>query len=338
MKVDHFMDECRYNVKSPNNRSFAAKAAGLLLFLAILPVASLLSQDAGFPAPPEFKPYKGIPGKVTKYNYFNYLDVRDAGGTNNRQAMGEYWELYFGYDSVFRQKKKFREFVVNQIYEKNGNVFFEDTTQVHFVVPADGGNVWGRLVLSGDKSYRLRLIKEKPFINKVVFDGKPAIAFDRFVDSVPLPPRVGYYPHSVVTRIQVSKFDHQEFTWNVKDTLYRQKVMGPFWDIKIDVRNNQNLVDKQVSTVEIMESYYRACTKANGKILKSRPRELLFTLPLDKAQLWVRVTVSLDGVYFVRAVRQSDEDRVPPTKSVVVAPPAPVDSTAVKTGGSDKQP
>jgi hypothetical protein len=295
-----------------------------LLLLVMFPAVRLAAQGADNPAPPAFKPYKGIPGKVAKYNYFNYLDIRDQEGANNRQAMGEYWEISYVYDSVFRQKRKFREFFVGQVYEKNGSLYFEDTTQIHFVVPAEGGNIWGRLVLSSDKAYRLRLIREVPFHNRVEFDVKQSVAFDQFVDSAPLPPRVGYLPHSVITRIQVSKFDHQEFNWNAKDTLYRQRVMGPYWDVKIETRNGQNLVDKQVSTVEIMESYYRACVKANGKIMKSRPRELLFTLPVDKAVLWVRITASLDGVYFVRVIRQSDADKVLPVKTVVAAPPTPV--------------
>ena len=90
-------------------------------------------------------------------------------------------------------------------------------------------------------------------------------------------------------------------------------------------------MDKQVSTVEILESYYRACVKANGKVKKSRPRELVFTLPMNKATLWVRVTVSLDGVYFVRVVMQDDKDKTEPEKMVSV-PANPQDSVHIKTG------
>jgi hypothetical protein len=218
---------------------------------------------------------------------------------------------------------------VNQIVENKGSVFFEDTLQVHFVIPSDAGNVWGRLVLTSDKAYRLRLIREVPFVNKILFDTQPIAVYEKYVDSVALPPRINYLPKSVITRIQRSKYDHQEFTWNVKDTLFRQKVMGPFWDMKIDVRNSKNLVDKQISSVEVLESYYRACVKAGGKIIKSRPRELLLTLPLTKATLWCRITVSLDGVYFVRVLIEADQDKTDPEK-IVSAPANPVDSTRGK--------
>jgi hypothetical protein len=200
--------------------------------------------------------------------------------------------------------------------------------QIQFVLPSESGNVWGRLVLSSDKMYRLRLIKEVPFVNKMVFDTKPVAVFEKFVDSVALPPRINYLPKSMITRIQFSKYDHQEFSWSVKDTLYREKVMGPYWDIKLDVRNDKNVVDKQISTVEILESYYRAATKAGGKVIKSRPRELIFCMPLTKATLWCRVTVSLDGVYFVRALIESDTDHTQPVK-MVSAPVAVSDSTKV---------
>jgi hypothetical protein len=304
-----------------------------LFILSLLPVSfqNAFPQAEGYPEPPGIKSYKGVAGKVTKYNNFNYLEIRDEAGQNNRQAMGRYWEISYNYDSVFRQKKKFRDFVVNEINQSKGSIFFEDTLQVHFVIPSDGGNIWGRMVLTNDKSYRMRLIREEPFVNKIQFDTKPVAVFDQYVDSVPLPPRINYMPKSVITRVQHSKYDHQEFTWNDKDTLFRQKVMGPFWELKIDVRNSQNQVDKHVSTVEILESYYRACVKANGKVKKSRPRELVFTLPMNKAMLWVRVTVSLDGVYFVRVVMQDDKDKTEPEKMVSV-PSNPQDSVKIKTG------
>lgn len=296
------------------------------LFLLLLSGVNLNAQPETFPDPPYIKSYKGVVGKISKYNNFNYLDIRDEAGKNNRQAMGHYWELSYSYDSVFRQKKKFRDFVVNQIVENKGSVFFEDTLQVHFVIPAEGGNIWGRMSLASDKIYRMRLIKEVPFVSKIQFDTKPLIGFDKFVDSVALPPRVNYLPHSIITRTQYSKYDHQEFTWNVKDTLYKQKVMGPFWDLKIDVRNSKNQVDKQISTVEILENYYRACIKAGGKIMKSRPRELVFTLSDKKATLWCRVTVSLDGVYFVRALLEADQDKTA-TEKMVTLNTNPKDST-----------
>lgn len=288
-----------------------------------------MAQSENLPAPPGLKSYKDNPGKVTKYNSFNYLDILNESGKNTRQALGNYWEISFMYDSVFRQKKKFREFMLNEIAEKKGNIYFQDTLQVQFVVPSDSGNIWGRLVLSSDKAYRLRLIREVPFVNKIHFDTKPAIRFDKFLDSIALPPRINYLPNSLITRAQHSKYDHQQYSWTSKDTLYKQKVMGPFWDLKIDVRNQNNQVDKTVSAIEILESYYRACTKAGGRIIKSRPRELMFVLPLDKASLWCRITVSVDGVYFVRAVLQSDRDKTEPEK-LVSLPANPEDSVKIK--------
>jgi hypothetical protein len=303
----------------------------LTISLILLPVTSGFSQTEVFPEPPGLiKSYKGIPGKVTKYNNFNYLDITDNERKNNRQAMGHYWEIAFSYDSVFRQKKKFKEFVEKQIIDNKGSLFFQDTLQTHFVIPSADGNIWGRLMLASDKMYRLRLIREVPFVNTVKFDTKPVIVFDKYIDSIALPPRINYLPNSVITRMEHSKYDHQVITWNVKDTLYKQKLMGPFWEMKIDVRNSRNQVDKQMSTIEILESYYRACTKASGIVMKSRPRELLFKLPLNNATLWTRVTVSLDGVYFVRAIIQADQDRTEPEKLVSI-PSNAVDSTGGKT-------
>jgi hypothetical protein len=302
----------------------------LALIIFLLPSVNGVSQSETFPQAPDYiKPYKGKPGKISKYNNFNYLDVRDEEG-KNRQAMGHYWEIYYTYDSVFRQKRKFKEFVLNQVDENKGKVFYQDTLQVQFAIPSDAGNVWGRLVLSNDKTYRLRLIREVPFVNGVRFDTKPVVVFEKFVDSIALPPRIGYMPRSVITRTQYSKYDHQEFTWNDKDTLFRQKVMGPYWDLKIEVRNQANRVDKETSTVEIIESYYRACVQAGGKIIKSRPRELNFTLPMKMATLWCRITVSLDGVYFVRALIESDKEKTDPEKQVI-PPVTHTDSTDYKS-------
>ncbi len=299
----------------------------------LLPAVRVLAQAETFPEPPKLKSYKGVPGKISKYNNFNYLDVRDEAGKNNRQCLGHYWEIAYNYDSVFRQKNKFRDFMQTHVAENNGSVFYQDTTQVNFVIPSEAGNIWGRMVLSNDKGYRMRLIRETTFVNTLVFDVKPTVVFEKFVDAVALPPRVNYLPKSAITRIQYSKYDHQQFSWNVKDTLYKEKVMGPFWDIKCEVRNDKNTVDKQVSTVEIMESYFRACTKAGGKVLKSRPRELLFTLPLDKATLWCRLTVSLDGVYFLKIVTEADQDKSQPEKMLVAPAPVASDSTKIKIDG-----
>lgn len=300
-----------------------------LKYLVILPVMLgfavnlAFPQNPSWPAPPQFAGYKNKPGKVVKYNTFNYLEIRKEDGDNLHQVLGHYWELSYVYDSVFRQKKKFKEFVVNQILEKNGQLFFQDTLQIHFVVPEEQGNVWGRLVLTSDKVYRLRLIKEAKFEIPVVFDKKPEVRFDSFVDSVALPPRITYLSSSVIPRLQFSKFNHIELTWNVKDTLFRQKVMGPYWDIKLEVRDPAGEVDRSVSTVEVLEGYYRACTKAGGTILKSRPRELLFTLPLVQSTLWCRVTATLDGVYLIRVSIMDDKDKTEPEKMVTIPPTYP---------------
>jgi hypothetical protein len=301
----------------------------LIILLLSLTVSAGFSQTVNYPDPPgELKPYQGKPGKITKYNHFNYLDIRNDEDGSHRQAMGNYWEISFNYDSVFRQKRKFKSFIEDQIIEKQGSLLFQDTLQVQFVIPAEGGNIWGRLILSSDKVYRLRLIREVPFRNKIVFDTKPVAEFGQFITPVNLPPRINYLPNSIIARVQQSKFDHQEFTWNLKDTLYRQKVMGPYWDMKIEVRNQQGEVDRFVSSVEVLESYYRACVAAGGKVLKSRPKELLFILPLDESTLWCRVTVSLDGIYFVRTVLQTDADRTVPEKMITVVPPV-ADSTQI---------
>jgi hypothetical protein len=300
------------------------KIFALALFL--FPAVAGFSQAENFPAPPgNIKPYKGVPGRITKYNNFNYIDIRDESGNNNRQSMGHYWEMSFTYDSVFRQKRKFKEFVENQIAENNGSVLFQDTLQVHFVIPSGSGNVWGRLILSNDKVYRLRLIQEVPFRNKISFDTEPLVVFDKYIAPVPLPPRVNFLPGSVIARVQQSKYDHQEFTWNTRDTLLRQKVMGPYWEMKIEVKNAAGQVDRHISSVEILESYYRACVNSGGKVLKSRPKELLFTLPLEKATLWCRITVSLDGIYFMRSLVQSDQDRTEP-QVTINTPAVTVDS------------
>jgi hypothetical protein len=295
----------------------------ILPFVLGLIVNPVFSQNSSWPDPPHFAGYKNKPGRVVKYNTFNYLDIRKENGDQFHQVLGHYWELSYAYDSVFRQKRKFKEFVVNQVLEKGGQLYFQDTLQIHFVVPEEQGNVWGRVVLSSDKVYRLRLIKEAKFVSPVTFDKQPDVKFDRFVDSVALPPRITYISSSVIPRIQFSKFNHLEFTWNVKDTLYRQKVMGPYWDIKLEVRDRAGEVDRSVSTVEVLEGYYRACVKADGTVLKSRPRELLFTLPTGQSTLWCRVTTTLDGVYLIRVVQVDDKDKSEPTKLVTIAPVYP---------------
>lgn len=305
--------------------------AGLFVFQA---ANQTFGQDQSWPKPPEFKSYKDKPGRVVKYNSFNYLDIRDDSGEKSKQRMGRYWEIAYAYDSTFRQKRKFKDFVINQIIERNGALFFQDTMQIHFMVPENGKNIWGRLVLGNDKVYRIRLIQEGPFPNLLKFDVKPDVRYEKYVDSVDLPPRITYLPSSCITRTQFSKFHHQEFSWNSGDTLYKQKLMGPYWDLKIEVRNQENDVDKSMSTVEIMESYYRACQNAGGTVIKSRPRELLLLLPYNQASLWCRITASLDGVYFVRVLLMDDKDRVPPAYTII--PPTVVPDSLLGKSGDDK--
>ena len=107
--------------------------------------------------------------------------------------------------------------------------------------------------------------------------------------------------------------------------------MGPYWDLKVEVRNLEDDVDKSISTVEIMESYYRACQNAGGTIIKSRPRELLLRLPDNQSSLWCRITASLDGVYFVKVVMMDDKDKTPPTMTIAASMTVP-DSSRGKSG------
>lgn len=274
------------------------------------------AQNKTWPSPPQIRSYQGKQGRVTKYNNFNYLEFRDDSLAKNRQVLGRYWEISYAYDSIFRQKLKFKNFMINQVMERNGKIFFQDTTSVQFVIPEENGNIWVKMVLATDKIYRLRVIKETPFSNRIVFD-KPSVAvFDKYVDSIQLPPRINYLPGTIITRSEYSKFNHQTYTWSDKDTLFKQKVMGPFWDLKLEVQDKAGEVDRTVSAIEVMESYYRATMKAGGKIIKSRPKELIFTLLQKGSTIWCRVTTSLDGVYFVRLVIESDSDRSAPEKTV----------------------
>ena len=284
----------------------------LLAIIILFGFPGIQAQEEQWPEPPKFKSYLDKPGNVVKYNHFNYIEIRDPEGINHRQAMGAYWEISYTYDSVFRQKRRFKEFMVDEVLNRGGAFFYEDTTQLNFVIPEQKGNVWGRLVLSNDKTYRLRVVREKPFQNRLVFD-QPAVAvFDRYLDSVALPPRINYLPGSIITRITYSKFNHQSYNWNIKDTLYKQTVMGPTWDMRLEARTTDGSIDRTLSTVEVMESYYRACLEAGGKILKSRARELLMALPYQNGQLWCRISPSLDGVYMVRVTWQSNADFTTP--------------------------
>ncbi|MFO7616642.1 MAG: hypothetical protein R6V75_05280 [Bacteroidales bacterium] len=298
----------------------------LLLLIILFGSTALRAQDEKWPEPPKFSSYLDKPGKVTKYNHFNYIDIRDPEGINHRQAMGPYWEVSYNYDSTFRQKRKFKEFIVDEVLNRGGAFFYEDTTQLNFVVPEPEGNVWGRLVLTNDRMYRLRLVKEKPFANRLAFDQPVAAVFDRYLDSVALPPRVNYLPGSVITRVTYSKFNHQSYNWNIKDTLYKQTVMGPTWDMRLEAKTEEGSIDRTLSTVEVMESYYRACLKAGGQVMKSRARELILTLPYQDGHLWCRVSPSMDGIYTVRVTWQAQADFTPP-EILISIPVQGADST-----------
>ena len=274
----------------------------LACFLPIL----LVAQAGNEPAIPLFKAYKGEPGIITKYNRFNYLMIRDAEDHNTRQASGNYWEITYSYDSVFRQKKKFRDFVVNQIVENNGILYYQDTLEIHFGIPRDGGNLWGRAVFNNDRLYRVRLIRETTFHEPVVFDKEPRLKYDPYVEEIVLPPRITYLPDSYVARATYSKYHFYTMSYSENDTLYRHQLQGPYWDLKIQIRKPDGTINQQVSIVEVFESYFRATIKAKGKVLKSFARELLFTLSYDDATIWCRVTASIDGTYFVRVVQQSN--------------------------------
>ncbi len=288
------------------------------------------AQENIWPEVPVFKPYLDKPGKITKYNTFNFLTLRDESGENSRQSTGNYWEVSYVYDSVFRQKSKFRNFVVKQIIDNDGALFFEDTTQVHFAIQRPGGNIWGRLLLVNDKVYRLRIIKEQSFQNRLVFDGEVEASWNPFIEKVPLPPRIGFIPGCVIVRATHSKFHHVPYTWDHKDTLFTQKLMGPYWDFKLDAQYPDGTKDTSVSAVEVLESYFRATIKAGGTILKSRPRELIFTLKEQENTLWVRVMSSIDGTYFVRAVLQKDSEILPAEKVLQLNPPVREDSLGLE--------
>jgi len=273
-----------------------------------------------WPEVPLFKPYQDKPGKVTKYNEFNYLSIRDESGEHSRQSTGNYWEISYVYDSVFRQKLKFKSFIEEQIRQLGGTLFFQDTTQVHFAIQQTGGNIWGRLMLVDDRVYRLRIIRETVFNNRLTIDTEPIATWDAYVEKAPLPPRINYLPSSVIQRITYSKYHHLTITWDDKDTLFNQKLMGPYWDIKLEVQSPDGARDQTVSTVEVLESYFRIAIKTGGKVLRSRPRELIFILPGTEHTLWVRVLSSMDGVYFVRVVQQRNDETPPVERKYQVLP------------------
>jgi len=275
--------------------------------------STLSAQDYLSPNPPLLKGYKGKEGKVIKNHYFNFIKVKDESGDNERQSTGHYWEVSYVYDSVFRQKGLFEKYMTKQITDAGGVLFWKDTSMIHFAIPRDeGGNLWGNVILSSDKVYRLKLIEERAFINKLVFDSIQNPKYDDFVKAVELPPRVNLLPNTLITQAKYSKFNHLNITFVKNRKSFRQVLMGPYWNLKLKVVNEEGLTDKRISPVEVMESYYRACLKADGNIIKSRPRELIFSLPVgDESKLWVRVMTSLDGVYFLRMILQENKDETP---------------------------
>ncbi len=287
-----------------------------LVTVSILLSGLLAAQTVDIPEVPVLDGYKGNEGKITKYNFFNYLTLKDKPGTNSRKSTGQYWEASYVYDSAFRQKAKFAEFIEKQIKEKGGTTFFQDTTTIHFAVPdGNGGNIWGKAMFSSNSSYRLKIIKEESFNVKVVFDTEQTVDFDDFVDELELPPRINFMPNSVITRAEQSKFNHYTFTYTTdENTAFRQSLMGPYWDIKLEVQDVNGDVDKRVSYIEILETYYRAVLKAKGTIIKNRAREIIFTLPGDDNTLWVRVMVTMDGVYFIKVIKQNPADYKEPER------------------------
>ncbi len=264
--------------------------------------------------PPLLKGYEGNEGKVTKKHFFNYMMLKDETGEKERQATGRYWEVNYVYDSVFRQKQLFASFMVDQIKGFQGILFFSDTTQIHFAIPRDSlPNVWGKVLLKSDRVYRIQVIEEVGFTNQVEFDSDYTPAFDEFVTPVEFPPRLGYLPNSIVTSARYSKFNHFTISFVENQASYRQNLMGPYWDLKMKVTDSLGETDSRVSTVEIMESYFRAALKADGKVIKSHARELIFNIPVgDDKKLWVRVMTSLDGLYLIRMVLQNNSDETAP--------------------------
>lgn len=288
-------------------------------------LVSLSAQTNNIPDIPVMSGYKGNPGVVTKYNSFNFLSLKEESSGKSRQSTGQYWEVNYSYDSAFRQKEKFAEFINRQVKEKGGAIFFEDTVSMHFAVPEDGGNIWGKVLLTSNSMYKLRLIKERAFNNTVIFDTTQNLRFAELVQPVDLPPRIGFLPNSVVTRAEQSKFNHYSFTYSDDKTgTFRQKLMGPYWDLKIEIQDENGEVDKRISFVEIQESYYRAAIKAGGEIVKNRAREIVFKIPGEGSDIWVRLMVTMDGIYFLKVIEQSLADFQEPE---LVYPKQVMDST-----------
>jgi len=283
-----------------------------LIIMCFALMQGVMAQSSDVPEVPIIKGYKGKEGRVIKYNFFNFLSITDKSGENKRQSTGQYWELSYIYDSAFRQKQKFAAYAVDHIKELGGTLFFQDTSAVHFAIPDSGGHLWGRFQLKNNSVYKLKLVKEEAFKNGVVMDKEQVLVYDDFVEAVDLPPRIGLMPNSVVTRAEQSKFNHYTFTYTVDEKAFEQKLMGPYWDFKFEIQNDKGKVDKRYSYIQIQESYYRAAMKAGGVIVKNRPREVIFNLPGEEFTVWVRVMVTMDGVYFIKVIKQDPKDYIPP--------------------------
>lgn len=288
-----------------------------LLFVMMSPV-SLFAQMDMDSLPPLLKSYQDQEGRIYKNHYFNFVVLKDQSGENERQATGKYWEISYVYDSVFRQKELFADFMKNQVNELGGVLFFADTAQIHFAIPRDTlPNIWGKVLLRNDRVYRLQVVEETAFENSVSFDQPITPVYAEFVEPVDLPEKLGFLPNSRITSARFSKFNHYRITYTANGQSYRQILMGPYWDLKLEVIDKAGETDSRISPVQIMESYYRAAIQAKGTIIKSKPRELIYVIPDGEDQkLYVRIMTSLDGLYYIKAVLQSNADETEPISAL----------------------
>ena len=290
-----------------------------ILFVLLLALGSVISsaQEKLDTVPPMLKGYQGNEGKLFKNHFFNFITLKDESGENQRQATGRYWEISYIYDSVFRQKDMFAAYVKSEVGKLGGVLFFSDTTQIHFVIPREKQpNLWGKVLLRNDRVYRLQMVEETVFNNKLNLDQPAVPQYDEYVEPVEMPARLGFLPNSMILSCRYSKFNQYRISFTENNRSYRQMLMGPYWDLKLEVRNEAGETDTRISTVEIMESYYRAAMKAGGTIVKSKPRELIYFIPEKDARLYVRVMTALDGVYYIRAVLQNTEDYTAPESTI----------------------
>ena len=151
----------------------------LILSVSLVLAGTLFAQTNKMPDVPVLEGYKGNVGRITKYNGFNFLSLTDKSGDNKRQSTGEYWEVSYVYDSAFRQKIKFGEFIEKQILDKGGALFFQDTTTIHFALPDSNMNLWGKVLLTSNTIYKLRLIRERAFNNTVILDSEQEVVYEK---------------------------------------------------------------------------------------------------------------------------------------------------------------